>query len=378
MTFVAPPAVLRLGSPAEMAAVIPHLLGFRPAESLVLASLSGPRRRIGLTVRLDLTDVSPDGIVNPGRVDGLVGQLLQRGEREVFAVVISRQVPAGDLPYRDLVARLIDSDLDVVDAVFCRGDRCWSYLCEDRLCCPVEGVLVGGADRGDRIAATFAVLGSAVLPDRHAVIAMVDPVIGPDAERAAAALRDARAWRRRTRVAARLPWAMAALDGWLAAYADPRTVIDLADAARLALVVQRVEARDAVIMRWAAELPPAAPDAVPAAGTGAGPGAGTGPGTDGAALAGPDSLLRRERAAAWRRLLLDVARRTLPPDDAPICTLFGCAAYVDGGGVLAEAALLRALRTDPRYPLARLVFGMLGEQVDPWRALAALQRVARS
>ena len=46
---------VRLTDPGEIAAGLPQLLGFRPRESVVLVSLTGPRAsRVGLTVRGDL------------------------------------------------------------------------------------------------------------------------------------------------------------------------------------------------------------------------------------------------------------------------------------------------------------------------------------
>ena len=54
------PARVRLSDPADLAAAIPYLLGFPPEESLVVISLRGPRKRIGLTMRWDLPDESLD------------------------------------------------------------------------------------------------------------------------------------------------------------------------------------------------------------------------------------------------------------------------------------------------------------------------------
>ena len=43
-------------SPAAMLAVVPHLLGFTPTSSLVIAGGRGPRHRIDVTLRFDLPD----------------------------------------------------------------------------------------------------------------------------------------------------------------------------------------------------------------------------------------------------------------------------------------------------------------------------------
>src|SRR3954467_1343372 len=50
-----PPYRVRLTAPSEIAAAIPHLLGFRPHASVVGVSPTGPGgRRVGLTIRADL------------------------------------------------------------------------------------------------------------------------------------------------------------------------------------------------------------------------------------------------------------------------------------------------------------------------------------
>src|SRR4051812_6238144 len=52
--------VVRLTSPGEIAAAVPHLCGFLPSESLVAVSLRGERHRIGLCMRLDLPPAEVD------------------------------------------------------------------------------------------------------------------------------------------------------------------------------------------------------------------------------------------------------------------------------------------------------------------------------
>ena len=56
---VATTDVLTLCSPAEVLATVPYMLGFQPADSVVLISLRGPRQRVGLTLRADLPRPEP-------------------------------------------------------------------------------------------------------------------------------------------------------------------------------------------------------------------------------------------------------------------------------------------------------------------------------
>ena len=47
---------LRVTEPREMLSLVPYQLGFHPTESVVAVSLRPPRGRVGLLVRVDLTD----------------------------------------------------------------------------------------------------------------------------------------------------------------------------------------------------------------------------------------------------------------------------------------------------------------------------------
>ncbi len=47
---------VRLSSPADVLAAVPHLLGFHPARSLVVIGAGGSRGRIRLGFRYDLPD----------------------------------------------------------------------------------------------------------------------------------------------------------------------------------------------------------------------------------------------------------------------------------------------------------------------------------
>ena len=48
------PARIRVSGPADLLDALPRMLGYRPADSLVLVALRPPRSRIGLTIRIDL------------------------------------------------------------------------------------------------------------------------------------------------------------------------------------------------------------------------------------------------------------------------------------------------------------------------------------
>jgi len=80
-----------------------------------------------------------------------------------------------------------------------------------------------------------------------------------------------------------------------------------------------------------------------------------------------DAVLVRaaDDSEALLSLLLTIARATVPPDDAPVCTLLAVTAWVRGDGALANIALDRAQATDPAYSLATLIRIGLDRAVPP-------------
>jgi hypothetical protein len=82
----------------------------------------------------------------------------------------------------------------------------------------------------------------------------------------------------------------------------------------------------------------------------------------------------RDEVALWAtgecgehlaRLLVDVVQRVPAPYDTEAAATLACVAYQRGEGVLARAAVERALLTDPAHRLARLVEATLDAGVPP-------------
>ena len=69
-----PASSLRVSSPAALLAVIPHLIGFWPAASVVVIGLAPPRDRIRVTLRYDLPD-PPDADLSADIAEHAAGVL---------------------------------------------------------------------------------------------------------------------------------------------------------------------------------------------------------------------------------------------------------------------------------------------------------------
>jgi len=343
-----PPLTVRLSDPGDIAAALPHLIGFRPRESLVVVSVHGPSRlRLGLTARVDLPPVEHRQPVLTGLVRSL---LTDRPDAVLLAVVSEDEDPAPtaergerdavpDLPHRALVHEAVlafdGAGLAVREALLVRRGRWWSYDCPRDCCAPAAGTpLPAGTSP---LAAAAAVTGQVVEADRAALVRRIAPVGFLAAEgmaRACDEVGDELA--RRT---ARRGWDAVSDEGWAAVRAaveaaGPGSVQRLSDreVARLAWGLRDVDLRDRAL---------------------------------GLAL-GPS-------AAAAEAVWTELTRRSPAPLDAAPATLLAVTAWVRGDGALANVALERALRSEPSYTFA----GLLRTALDACMRPAEVRRLIR-
>jgi Domain of unknown function (DUF4192) len=316
----------------ELVASVPVLVGHHPQESLVFLCLRPPRNRVALTMRIDLPDDADERTV----VDHLVEHAAHAGARAVLLLVYTTEQTAE--PRRALVdlasVRLRARGLELRDAVLVQGGRFRSYLCRQPECCPPDGR--PWTEASAELTAAAALAGTAVLPDRAALVRSVAPVgflhraaleqaYDRVAEELAEQVADGRAW---TDVRAET---LRRFDECLSRYAE-RTGLDDAEAARLVLGLADIPTRDQILAR--------------------------------AGDRDTDALLA---------LLMDLTRRALFPHDAPVAATLAWVAYARGNGALANVAVDRALTSDPDYSLANLLLEGLQRGVHPRQ----LRRVAR-
>lgn len=321
--------VARLSSPGEMVALVPHLCGFVPSESLVAVSLRGPRKRVGLTLRMDLVA----GSVEVAAAAEVAARMACDGAREVLLVVYTEAADGPDRVGASLVSAaasaLEGAGIAVQDALLVRAGRWWSYRCSNPRCCPEAGVPLSAtvSPALELVEATQAYDGRAVMPSRTDLVASLQPPVllaavaaeqrlhhACDAFAADVAGRGIDAVRLTALTAFR-----AAVDGC----ADPRAELADEQLAELVIGLHDVLVRDEVLT-WALDQ--------------------------------PELILA---------LLHRLAGRSVPPYDAPVCTLLALVAWLRGDGGLANIALDRAFDGDPGYSLAALVRGGLQQQVPP-------------
>ena len=359
--FSCPPRV-RVSSPGDILAVVPHLLGFHPARSLVVVgagSLAGEGRRaegvsapsqrsrgapgsrppgsaprVELAFRYDLPD-PPDLAAAAQIARHAAAVLEQRGLPTVIGIGYG---PGGLVtPVADaLGASVRERGLRLHELMRVEDGRYWSYICANPECCPPEGVRFDTT--ASPAAAAMTVAGLVAYPDRAALAGTLAPVTG-----ATARAMERATIRARTRAAKLV--SLGARGGL-----DPATRL-LAEAGRRAV-------RDA-IASYRAGRPITAPDPVAWLSVAL------------AHLPVRDDAWARmdpEHRDAHLRLWSDVVRRARRAYLAAPASLLAFTAWQSGEGALANIAIDHALAADPGYSLAHLLRDILDAGVPPSEA----------
>jgi hypothetical protein len=309
-------AKYRLNGRADVLGYLPYALGFHPSDSIVLVGLN--QDRISFCARTDL-DWPLDETVRQ-LTDVLARQPAITGVL-IIAYADAPQ-PAGALA-RQLRTALEAADFPVHDTLRVSGSRYHCLMCDG--CTPPSGVPVDLASTAGAALGTFQ--GMVAHPDRSAVAARVAPIDGP----------------------ARLAMSQAV---GRAEIRLAKVLVDEPDPAAAMLTIGADAVHQAMVAAEAGRT------------------------LDDDTIAWLSVLLHdiHVRDEAWLRtdskewqltFWLDLTRRCDPLLVTPIATLLGWCAWRRGNGVLAGAALDRALDTDPDYSLANMISNALVEGVPP-------------
>ena len=318
---------LSVRSPADLIAAVPYLLGFHPADSVVVVAMRG--KKIVFAARGDLPDPAASPTANEAAAH--LASVLTR-QHIGAATVIGYGAAARVTPAVDAVAAALRATgVRVLDALRVTDGRYWSYTCDNPECCPPNGTPYDPATSRVAAAATYA--GQVALPDRSALRRQLAPIGGLTRE----SMRQAT-----DRAAHRL---VALLDG--APDADLLGGKALREAGEQAVddAMHRHRERARLCDDEVAWL---------------------------------TVLLRHlpVRDHAWERigdddwhvaLWTDVLRRAEPDLVAAPASLLSFAAWRSGQGGLANIAVERALAAEPHYSMALLMDEVLRNGVPPTR-----------
>ena len=342
---------VRLTSPGEVAAAVPHFFGFVPDDSVVVLGLSphgaGGRSSICHGMRVDLGDVERD----PARFGRwAVERLLDEGAVEALVLIYPRD-GVDPLPslYRRLAmivcTQLRRRGLTPLDSMFVAGGRWWSFLCERAACCPPDGTPID--PMATEVAALSTYSGLVVLPSRQALAESLEPYPADTVERmraACAALVDAAEARhaetwglpRLTWPEVRELWRLADEVG--ETVAGPGWRVPDEAAARLLLGLTDVRVRD-YLATWCAT----------------------------------------ERAGQAVALAVELARRAVTAEQAAAgYSIAAWASWALGWGAWAALTLDRALAAIPDYALAALIQAGMDRGVSPSLVRVASHGTART
>ncbi len=322
---------VKVGSADGILAVVPHLLGFHPANSLVVLGIGGPHARIRLAFRYDLPEPPEEGL--SADIASHATTVLRR-EHLTMAVVIGYGTGPAVSGVVDVIApALRDAGIVVQDALRVEGSRYWSYLCHDPRCCPPEGASYNPA--AHPAAAVLASAGLTVRADRSELAGTLarDP---ESIEPMTHAVEGAR--RRATQL----------IEKTLIVTADGDPLQAIADAGRK--TVRQVVAR----YRRGVELND--PDEIAWLGLTL---------TDlrvrDDAWARMDPQFNEAHQRLWTQLL-----HRLPAEFVPApAALLAFVAWQAGDGALASIAIERALEADPKYSMALLIADALHAGLPP-------------
>lgn len=342
------PITVRIRDVGEIAAGLPHLLGFHPRESVVLLGLGGESgRRVGLTVRADIP---------PREHDRALARMLSGGlstdRPEGALVFVVSEEPDGKvagkpaLPHhhlvREMCGALARSGVGIADTVLVRDGRWWSYDCADACCASGAGTPLPAGVTELEVASVAT--GSVVAAGREDLVARI--AAPPDQDSTAMASTCARVGvQLSTDLRDTGPEPIAA-ESWAAVMAGiarcrpaPGAGVALSDE-DVARIVWGL--RDGAVRDLAIEL----------------------------ALGG--------EPAAAEQLWTECTRRAPSPLDAAPATLLAISAWLRGDGAMANIALDRALASAPGYALAGLLRDALGACMTPRDLRELLTRAAVS
>ncbi|MFG2821980.1 DUF4192 family protein [Kitasatospora sp. NPDC048365] len=376
---------VRMRGPADMAEMLPYLLGFFPDDSIVAVGLMGPALEQGGVIRIDI----PEDAARWSRVAEDAARLLvelseQRGRRpdQVLLYLCRDPDPDGEAepdpggslgpdrrsdrgsdrgpdpraegraggpavlarlqPLARALARAFENEGVVVKESLCISAGRWrSFLCTGASCCDPDGTPVRPAHLPSPLAAAATFAGLAPRGSRKAIVAGLAPVGPPvsDVQRRAIEeagppfIRELTGPRGRAGTVDRTGELIAEA---MAAFGAGAKGLDAAQTARLLVGLQDKLGRDR-----------------------------------GAEYAEPHELVPAQRL--WRFLI----QRCVPPFDylaTPPMTLLAWASWLGGDSATARIVLSRALDLDPGYTLAQLLYESLNGGLTPEKLLEAVRR----
>jgi hypothetical protein len=164
---------LSLKTPLDVLATIPFVVGYHPAESIVLLGLFA--QQMAFTLRSDLP-LSDDAAERRAVVDHLVA--VARRQRASAVLAVGYGPDDRVRPVLQQLEQACDRAGPIVlELLRVQDGRYWSYLCDEPFCCPTEGSPYDVS--ASATATAWTVAGLVALPDRRTYEGQLNAVTGP-------------------------------------------------------------------------------------------------------------------------------------------------------------------------------------------------------
>lgn len=302
-------------TPVDLIAIVPHLLGFHPQDSIVLMTFGPPggsfHARVDLPIELDAQEEV---------TELLVGAVLRNHLDTAAVLIFSADQEASRSQAELLTVALADAGIDVVDVIRVESELYFAAFDGDDEGTPYDV-------SGHRFTAQRVFEGQVVQPSREA---LADTLIGTDdadadavrhaAERFAGASLDTSAPALLRGVKAEALW----IQGRIRRHLRGPRLLTAAEAGRMLTLCQALVLRD---VAWAE--------------------------------------MTRANAEAHLEFWRDLVRRAPAELLPPAAALLGFAAWLAGDGALAWCAVERCTDVDPDYSMAHVVAEALTHAVSP-------------
>ncbi|MFJ2781108.1 DUF4192 family protein [Kitasatospora sp. NPDC087315] len=333
--------------PADMAELLPYLLGFFPDDSIVAVGLQGPDLHQGGVIRLDIPESPEEWQAAAEETAALLIGLSERRDRRPAQVLLYLCQDPGTShgpPVLDGLRPLAEGlrvsfesrGVAVKESLCVSAGRWWSFLCRREGCCDPAGNPIRRSPDPGPVAAAATVAGFAPRGSRKAIIAGLVPIGPPGADTQSSAI--ARVKGGGGVVGSRPPLSRERgaelLDQAVAEFSAGARELDEHRTALLIIALQ-----DRITRDRAAEY------------------------------------TRPEEIAPAQRLWRFLARHCVPPYTscaaAPL-TLLAWTSWVAGDIATARVVLAHTLRLAPSYLLAQLLYESLNEGMSPDALLASV------
>lgn len=370
---------LRISEPSELLSYLPYHLGFQPQESVVALAVRGQRRRVGLLLRIDISDLlHPEAGEERRKIlrshmeaDGAHALILVTYTNSDFSPTGTSPTAYSQLQLRQLLTdleRQFDDDLPVLSSWVITPDH---YFQLQDGAVPPRDMWSDAAELVNTATVASAVYaGAMVVPDR-AALADIPRAEAKDRDRAQrATLR----WLERNRADGEKTWRIESWQLWedaiaaqMQAQASPAhespeaapLVADPLLLGRLQAGLENIRIRDAVMVSCL-------------------PGMGDLPYRSVATDAreevarSVDRVLNSKHAArpgaevrAVEQLLSGIYAHCAAARSTPALTVLAWISWWRGNGARASVLIDRALEADPSYNMARLVERMIEVGMPP-------------